>query len=221
MTELAASTGIADFALPGRWWRIPLDTEGSIEGSAQAMARELIGRGDEVAGLRRDLVRDVVAAATAARAGNGQDFYFALEITPGVGVPISLTVYWPELPTGPSREHAATAAASLAASLEKAEDPGEVAILELSPVAGVVRTTRAFAPSVPVAEVTAADQLGRLDLSYWVLQPGATRTLLMAFSTSMVDLREPVTGLCDAVVATVTWREAAGAGTTVREAGHR
>lgn len=199
-----------DFMLPGRWWRFPLGTEQEMRRSARAMAVQALGRADHLAQLRSELCAQVVQAARSAKAARGTEFYFGLEIAPGMPLPMSLTVYWPDVPVPPSR-HAGhrLAAESLAASLA-GMGRGEVSVLD-SEDFGVVRVVGGQPPTGSPAEGDGAElerlRASRLDVAYWILNPASPRTLLLSFSTSLGDFQDAVLELGDAIVATVMWGE--------------
>jgi len=192
-----------DFVLPGTWWRIALDSEEKIRRSAQAMSRNWLGRSDELAAARADLSARVAKAAETARLADGQDFYLSRELMSGVGVPLSLAVYWPVLPVGPSRAgYPRSAAESLAASLRGTANAGEVEILD-SDAYGVVRVVHG---QQQADEIITEDDFGRLLISYWVINPASFRTPLLSFSTPLVPLKNEILALGDAIVSTVSWR---------------
>jgi hypothetical protein len=202
-----------DFVLPGTWWRIALDSEETVQRSAQAMSRNWLGRSDELASVRAELSARVAKAAETARLANGQDFYLSRELMSGVGVPLSLAVYWPVLPVGPSRAgHPRSAAEALAATLRGTADAGEVEILDCDGY-GVVRVVH---EQQQAEEVITDDDLGRLLISYWVLNPASSRTPLLSFSTPLVPLKDEIVALGDAVVSTVSWRGGDASETTRR-----
>lgn len=191
-----------DFLLPGKWWRIPLDSEASIASSSRQLARETIGTADDRASLRRDLAAQVAAAAAEAKKAGGQDFYFALEFAPGERVPLSMAVYWPEMPeTLSAAAGPGAAATAMSARFTRLYPDAEVEVLRDGEV-GLVRVVEEHTGIEPVAEM---GDIARLALSYWFFDARWPRIFLMSFSTPLVAERESVLQLCDAISAGVKW----------------
>ncbi len=192
-----------DFVLPGRWWRVPLDTAETIRGSAQALAVHTFGKSDELARLRAEMTSEVISAAAVARKIDGQDFFFALELAPGERVPLSLTTCFPSLEQVPSRAtHPRIAAEVFAAKMELSARAQEVQVLDALEGAdlGVVRVAGAPDP-------TRESPMERLTVNYWVLNVDSPRALVMSFVTPLVEAREEMLFLTEAIVASVTWRQ--------------
>lgn len=188
--------------LPGEWWRVPLDSEQSTIRAATRMARSLYP-GDELATLRRE-IRDLVGkAAEEARAARARNFWFAREIVPGVPIPLTLSMYAPELPQRMSADASPLAAADgLAGAID--DDQGAVSTWAQG-VIGVMRHLR-------LLPATGDDAAPTLRVDYWLAQ--GQQTTVFAFSSPLLweETAEPLLELTDAVVATVEWTVAAPAG---------
>jgi hypothetical protein len=185
----------ADFVLPGQWWHVRLDTDESIRNAASALAFDVFGRSDERAALRRGLVQSVTDGAAAARRVGGTDFYLALELAPGVRVPVSLTIAWPDEISVPDASEAS--ARTLLASLpDRGDDDGAV---ELS-TGWAVRTMR--------HEVSGPAESGiqeRYTATHWILGTGIPTPLVMTMSVPVAELGDGLKALASAVAASVTF----------------
>lgn len=191
---------IIDFMLPGRWWRLPLSSPTELRRAARALAIETVGRADDLTRLRAELVSGLSTSAETARRAGASDFYVGRELAPGVPLPMSLAVYWPDVPDLPSRHAGSRAAAEGLATALAHADSGAVDVVEHADF-GVVRSIR-------TAELL-DDQGGaatRLDVSYWVTTSHSDRTLLLAFSTALLEHREAVVEVGDAIVGTLDWQ---------------
>lgn len=200
------TTPIADFVLPGDWWRVPLDTPETIRSSAKALATKTFGKSDEHARFRAEMSADVISAAERARTIDGQDFFFALELAPGERVPLSLTTCFPPLEQVPSRaSHPRIAAEVFAGKLQPAAGTAAVEVIDLEDL-GVVRVVDVKRGSPEGVEPV---QPGRLTVNYWVLNVDSPRALVMSFVTPLVEAREEMLFLTEAIVSSVTWRRPA------------
>lgn len=196
----------ADFVLPGEWWRVPLDSTETIRSSARALAVTTFGRSDELARFRAEMTAEVVSAAERARTIDGQDFFFALELAPGERVPLSLTTCFPAMEPVPSRAaHPRIAAEVFAAKLLLTSGEADVEVVDNEEF-GVVRVVDSRAGS---PEGATEAMPGRLTATYWVLNVESPRALVMSFVTPLVEAREEMLYLTDAIVASVTWRQPA------------
>lgn len=196
-----------EFLLPGRWWHIVLGDPADTARQIRAMARSAVGRQDDRAQLRRDIRVTVERAALVAEDAEATDFYFALEIVPGVPIPACLAVYWPDIPYGLSLAAGPRAAAdSLASSLRTAQPATRVVSLGDDDIA-LVRSVRTMVG--PAFAATGVEGAQELVTSYWVIRQDAPRPLLLSFTTALVSLRDEMVDLFDAIVSTLEWVEPA------------
>lgn len=214
MTDALARTAVgdtvvsrpsADFLLPGRWWHIDLDHPSGVSSQVRAMSRTVVGRQDDRAQLRHDIQVTVERAAVAARDARASDFYFAVEIVPGVPIPACLAVYWPDLPV--VVEVGATLAATaeaVAEALRRSQPEAVIEDLGGEEIA-VVRSVKTMVG--PTFQATGVDGARELVASYWALRRGAPRPLLLSFTSALVSMRDEMIPLFDAIVGTVTWTE--------------
>ncbi len=194
-----------DLLLPGKWWRLPLGDADRLRDSARSLAVRTVGRQDDRAQLRAELAASVLKAAKEAERANASDFYLALEVVPGVPIPISLSLSWPDLPARLSREAGADVEAqSLAASLRSAQPTAEVDTWGAGDL-GVVRVTETSAHALAVS--VGADGAEKLSVSYWVMTADFATPLVLSFTTSLVSMADSILELCDAIVSTVSWSQ--------------
>jgi hypothetical protein len=193
------------FVLPGDWWHVDLTSEQTAQADARALSRALGGRSDERAQVRHQLEGYVLQAGRKAREAKASDFYFALEMLPGVPIPASLAVYWPEVPFGLSIEAGAQVAAHSLASTIQRKDP--VAEIETWGDAGdaVIRVAKKLAGPIARSAGIAAD--AELSVTYWLIRKGTSGPALLQFTTQLVDEAEHMITLFDAIVGTVAWTE--------------
>lgn len=194
--------GDVTLALPGSWWRIPVQDEDAAARSIRAYIDSTVGRVDELAQHRAELRDHLTESVDDARRVNGQHIYLSSEIAPGVPIAITLTTYRPELPVTLSRHvNVGLAAESLAASLRGDVTDVEYNVWSEDGVA-VVREFR-----VVYLTDENGDQERTIRIDYWLLREGIADTRLMAFSAPVFDdeMFDPLVELMDAIVATVDW----------------
>lgn len=191
-----------DFALPGRWWKVPLETRQQLSRSASAMAEHALGRSDQLATARAELRQAVIQAADSAAQAGAVEFYFALEVVPGIPVPLFLGIYKPELPLRLSTSASAQAAAdALAASLAASQEDSTVSSWTQGEI-GVARELRVLQPP-PGNELPTA----QLRTDYWLSKHDCDDTFIMSFTAPLYweQVAEALLALSDAVVSTITW----------------
>ena len=192
------------FALPGDWWTIRVDE--NAERSIKAYVERQVGRDDRLAAHRAELRQHLSEALGQARSGGAIAMYLALELAPGVPLPVTLTTYRPPVPPHLTMEVGPMPASdSFAAWLERSSPESEVGSWSDESV-GVVRE-RKFA----IMTGEDGDQVENLRADYWVFVAGSLQPFLMAFSSPVIwaEELEPLAGLFDAIVETVSWHEGA------------
>lgn len=191
------------FRLPGDWWLIPLVDREAAVASATRLIRQRIGTQDDRATLRARLSRDLAAAIDEAIAGNGQSMLIAVQIVETVPIPISITVYLPDVSMSPAIGTAADRVLDiLEQGLEGLEVPeiGDLGQLERVALKG---TTALRSVRTRQIEVGTGDDRGLMDVlvvDYWVAVPGTKRVVLANFSTSYAELREQMLVFFDAIM---------------------
>jgi hypothetical protein len=198
------------FRLPGDWWMIPLADRDAAVASAARLIRLRIGPQDDRATVRARLARDFSAAIDEAIAGSGQSMLIAIQIVESVPLPITITVYLPDVAMAPSIGTAGGRVLDIlqqgleGLSNEQIGDLGELTRLEL---AGTVALRSERIRSM---EVGSGDDGGTLDVllvDYWLAIPGTKRVLLANFSTPFVELREYLLVFFDAIVRAAYWEQ--------------
>ncbi|SFC85168.1 hypothetical protein SAMN04487968_112118 [Nocardioides terrae] len=203
---MADPDGLA-FALPGEWWRIPLREGADVTTSSiRAFVQRSMGRDDARAQTRADLRAHLARAASEAVEGGGVEMYFALELAPGVPIPITLTTYRPQLPARLSFESGLAAAADSFASTLSNMSPTSVVTNWHDDGAAVIRDVR-----LRYVTSETGEQIEDLRVDYWLMKAGSEEQFLMAFSTPLIweEELQPMSEMLDAIVRTVSWEDAA------------
>ncbi len=202
-----------DFALPGRWWEVPLDDPAATKQAIAAIARDTLGRDDARARMRIDMRRRFEEVADEARRIDAHQMYMCRELVPGVPLPSSLTVARPPMMLG--GDPGASVAAGIAAMRRLLGPPPDGTDEAEVPVSdtGAVRRVR-LVTGVPGKDGS-APEITSLEADYWLLQPGHRVPLLMSFGCGLVGLREQLVDLFDVIVQSVRWRPDAHAGRQV------
>ncbi|MEI2714932.1 MAG: hypothetical protein V9G04_16995 [Nocardioides sp.] len=188
------------FVLPGKWWRVDLRTPETVRQSIRSLTKSAMP-GDQFAQVRAEMLATTASAAEQAANAGAVAFHLALEIVPGLPIPLTLAVYLPEMPMRLS---------SLSSGLASAESLGEFLRADGSVVSawaegehlGVARAMRVRSP--------ATEELGATDVlhvDYWLVCEGSSATAVLSFSAPVLweVATEAMLSLMDAVVSTVTW----------------
>lgn len=195
------------FALPGQWWRIPVQDSEASARSIRAFVTDTVGRADEHAQLRADLRQQLTKSTDDARSAQGREVYLTGEIAPGVPLSITLTTYRPELPTQFSASLGVDMTAeSFASRLRSRAADADVEVWS----EGDVAVVRDFRSQLATDEEGNEERTLRLD--YWLLHAGTTETVLLSFTTPVIweEAVEAVLELVDAIISTVDWQPAVG-----------
>jgi hypothetical protein len=208
--EVAIAVGVPDLrlALPGSWGRVDLDSPEAIVSSVRKLVTRLAGRADHAASLRADLRAQLGSLADRAAEGGASEMYFAIEIVPGLPVPVSLTIFWPpNLVTGSLPSRPGTVIELVQDALVSLDDNagyGDQLVQELAGTMTLRRTKVLVNP--------ATDELpeySTLIVDYWMAVPGTQRVVLLTFSTTLVELKAQMLELFRATVAVIHWEQAA------------
>lgn len=206
--DVAISVGVPELklVLPGVWGTIDLESEETVAASVRKLVTRLAGHADRAASLRADLRRQLTALAAEAGAGRASELYFAIEVVPGLPVPLSLAVYWPpttilgSLPTNPD-----SVIDLVIEALRSREDSGEfndVARERFGDTATWRRTKTLVNPAegeIPEHQTLIVD--------YWVAVPGTQRVVLLTFSTTLVEAKQQLLELFRTIVSVSDWAE--------------
>jgi hypothetical protein len=194
--EVRGSTsGGLGLVLPASWWTIDLRDEQARRRSVTTVVDRQVGRSDKLAQLRADArTRLLDAASTAASAGG---LLMAVSLMRAADVPISATL---TLYRVPGAVGSGDALAALESTLRAAE-PTDGVTLDIA--------DGAFGPVLRRASVRGGpSELGARDVEmlvvdYWTDPGDGDGLVLLTFSTPLLDLREGMLDLFDAIVATL------------------
>jgi hypothetical protein len=184
-----------DYSLvvPGDWWRVDLTAGDRGAAGVRMLVRRLAGSADLQAQLRRELVEHLDAACADAVGRGGVDLYLATGGPVGTVVAASLLVT--VTPQQVGAEHAVTAVAGALG------DGGETAVVEVGGRKAVRRVRYDLPGDLPT------DGRPSLVVQYAFVVPQVA--VMLSFSTPVLALAEPLTGLFDAVAETFRWSEGA------------
>lgn len=189
---------LASFVLPGRWWA--LDTSGSdtqLLTTIKKHVEHAVGTADDRATLRRELRAQLIEAAKAARAANADRIYLASQLADGVPFPATLLV----VRSGERQAVAGTVVKRAAALTAVLPASGSTEIIE-----------EVDFPLARAVEVTAPsdERTGNVQVRYWLAAPSSGELIMLAFSCPLIELRDLVVELFDAIMTTVAFPEPAG-----------
>lgn len=204
----AESLPTLQLRLPGDWWTTSLRDRAEATASAMRLIRHRLGTGDDRAGLRVRLHREFTAAIDAAIEGNGQRMFIAIQIVESIPLPVTITVYLPEVAMTPS---IGTRGDRVIDILQQGLDSidtagtGDLGAITRLDVAGTaaVRSSR-----VSAIEVGDGSDHGVLDVfvvDYWLAVPDTKRVVLVNFSTSFAELHEYLLPFFDAIMRVAYW----------------
>ncbi len=211
---VAESLPRLNFRLPGDWWTTSLRDRDTAVSAASRLIRHRIGPQDDRAALRARLHHDFTVAIDEAMRGGAQQLFLAVQVAAGMPLPISITVYLPDVELVPA---IGTRGDRVLDVLERGLDAvqagpvgdlGEFERLEAAGTAGL-RTVR-----VRQVESGRDDDRGEFDVlvaDYWLAVPGRKRVLLVSFSSSFAALRDPLLRFFDAIMRQADWAATAEA----------
>ena len=184
------------FRFSGIWSRIRLGDDAATASAVRELVRQLAGTDDRHATGREKLRREILGAVTQAHQLGASEVYLAEQVADGIPVSAMLSV------------HRATPRISVAANT------GAQAVMDAF-VDGLQRTGHAEPDTERFAvgdsqvyrsvEVANGQPTKMLTVRFWVTIPGVTAVMPLTFATPFADLREPLTVLFTAVVATLRW----------------
>lgn len=179
--------------VPEDWRQIPLHDGGALTSAVRAVVdRQFRGMEDQPL-LKRDAVRRLTETASEAASQGGVELYLSFAAVAGIPVATSLLVSLVPAPPG----HVSLR--SVARELSAAGDRTEVVELPFGTAVRRQRVVPPAGPDVPQAlEVVACD--------YYLKGPEGT-LLLLAFSSPLAALADPLAELFEAVAATARWTE--------------
>lgn len=183
------------FRLPGEWDRLDLSSQEAVDRSVSEIAIRRVGAGDELAGARGLVRRQLSSAGTAALRAGALETLLAHQITAGTPLPVSLSIFEPRFDMSPAigndaRNVLAVLERGLRAST--AESAREVHRRPFSQG----ETLRTEAP--PTSETDGAEHLS---VDYWYPVPDSKSVVLVSMATPLVEIRHTMLSFFDAIVA--------------------
>jgi hypothetical protein len=204
---MSDATSTPRFELPGKWGRINLRSEASIQRSIRRVLDEVTRRRDDLVEPRAELRRRFQKAAEIAREGGATDFYVAFQLVPTIPLPAWVAVFTPEID---STDFASLGLGELTQFLDRGMGAwGDVDAQVRSTATGPDDEIHAVRHSWRrVADVVEGDVEQRFEFveaDYWLAARDPNRIALLTFSTALADYEEEMLALFDAVVSTLRW----------------
>jgi hypothetical protein len=196
-----------DLVLPGSWWTVDLADRAGDERSIRRMAERLLGTHDRLARQRAELRAHMTELVEKAREGGAANLYIALEFSPGVGLPLSLSVFWPpEIVIGSVPSTPSTVIELVRASLDSLDSAPSYESGDVEELG----TSSAWRRWRIVTSPADGDmpEIATLLVDYWVAVPGTQRVVLLTFSTPLVDEREALLEMFRIIVGLIRWTDA-------------
>lgn len=193
-------------ALPGTWGRVDLDSPEAIASSIRKLVSRLAGRADKAASFRAELRAQFSRLADKAAAGGASEIYFAIEVVPGLPLPASLTVFWPdEVITGSVPTRPATVIELVQEALVSSPEAKGYQDLLVEELAGTVTLRRTKVLENPETVELPAHETLLVD--YWLAVPGTQRVVLLTFSSTLLKVKESLLELFRATVGAIHWEQ--------------
>jgi len=188
------------FRLAGKWFSIELNDDAARRRSIKDLVEEQVGKAEENATLRALMRRRVETGAVAARDAQAQGMFIATEVSPGLAMPVTLTVYAPsDLHMSPA---VGTAPETVISMLEKSfvtlEMEGNDTATRLS--LGQAEVLRLHRYASPPPDEHAPETVRNLIVDYWCTVPGSKRVVLANFFTPLSDITNVMLEYFDGVV---------------------
>ena len=178
---------------------VDLRDEAARRRSVSALVERQVGRDDSPASLRGDLRSQLGRAADDAARAGGRIMAVSLMRADGIPVPATLTMY--RVPGAALDDRGAEELARLLRASQQQDDEIEIAHGLLGPVLRRVSRRQGDA-SIGGSDVTL------LLVDYWLDPTDAHGLMQLSFSSPLLELREGLLELFDAVVASVSPAEA-------------
>ncbi|MGN6274017.1 MAG: hypothetical protein ACTHMQ_13120 [Protaetiibacter sp.] len=201
------ATSTPRFELPGKWGRINLRSEASIQRSIRRVLDEVTRRRDDLVEPRAELRRRFQKAAEIAREGGATDFYVAFQLVPTIPLPAWVAVFTPEID---STDFASLGLGELTQFLDRGMSAwGDPDAAVRSSAAGPDDEIHAVRHSwrrvADVVEGEVEQRFEFVEADYWLAARDPNRIALLTFSTALADYEEEMLALFDAVVSTIRW----------------
>ena len=195
------------FRLMGSWHPVLLNQLDSTA-LVSVFVASVIGRRDIDATIRARMRGDLTTAITRARERDAVAMFLATEITPGIPMPVTLTVY------APPRMHMSPAVGTEAETVRGAlqKSFAQIGMEHLDTartfsIAGseILRLHHVDAQELP--EQPAA-HVRTLTADYWYTVPDSKQLVVATFSTPMGDIPNLMLDFFDSLVAASYWEKA-------------
>jgi len=180
--------------LPESWWVIDLRDEKTRRRSVRGLVERQMGHDDGRAALRADVRTTMGRAADDAARASGRMMAISLMQAGGIPVPATLAIY-----RVPGAALGGEEAEELAQLLRASEQPGDRIVIAHGPLGPVLRRSsqRQGDASVGGADVTL------VTVDYWLDPDDGNGLMQLNFTSPLVQLREGLIDLFDAIVASV------------------
>lgn len=203
MTELSTPR----FELPGKWGRINLRSEATIQRSIRRVLDEVTRRRDDLVEPRAELRRRFQKAAEIAKEGGATDFYVAFQLVPTIPLPAWVAVFTPEIE---STDFTALGLGELTQFLDKGmaswgDTDAEVRSATTGPEGEIHAVRHSWRRIADVVEGEVEQRFEFVEADYWLAAREPNRIALLTFSTALAEYEDEMLALFDAVVSTIRW----------------
>ncbi len=196
------------FRLLGSWHPVLLNQLATPDLIAEFIA-SVVGKRDIDATIRARMRRDLETAIATAQTGHAQAMFIATEITPGLPMPVTLTLYSPpRMRMSPAVGTApGTVMSVLMDSFSRTAMP-HLDTARRSSIAGseIVRLHHVDDHDIPEQPEL---HTRTLTADYWYTVPGSKQVVVATFSTPMGDIPNLMLDYFDALVRASYWEEPA------------
>jgi hypothetical protein len=195
------------FALPGKWGRINLRSEASIQRSIRRVLDEVTRRRDDLVEPRAELRRRFQKAAEIAKEGGATDFYVAFQLVPTIPLPAWVAVFTPAIE---STDFDSLGLGELTQFLDRGMGSWGDADATVRPATtgpdGEIQAVRhSWRRVTDVVEGEVEQRFEFVEADYWLAARDPNRIALLTFSTALAEYEEEMLALFDAVVSTIRW----------------
>lgn len=195
------------FELPGKWGRINLDSDASIQRSIRRVVDEVTVRRDDLAVPRAELRQRFQKAAEVARDGGATDFYVAFHLVPTIPLPAWIAVFTPEIE---STDFQALGIGELVGFLDEGmstwgDESAEVRAGATGEDGRIHAVRHSWRRVVDVVEQDVERTFDFVEADYWIAAREPNRIALLTFSTALAEYEQEMLALFDAVVSTIRW----------------
>lgn len=195
------------FALPGKWGRINLRSEASIQRSIRRVLDEVTRRRDDLVEPRAELRRRFQKAAEIAKEGGATDFYVAFQLVPTIPLPAWVAVFTPEIE---STDFDSLGLGELTQFLDRGmgswgDTDATVRPATTGPDGEIHAVRHSWRRVADVVEGEVEQRFEFVEADYWLAARDPNRIALLTFSTALAEYEEEMLALFDAVVSTIRW----------------